>query len=457
MGLASWKSGKLTRKCSPADTSLYLNADLGITSGRLYAKNDTQVEFLAFTGKTTISATEFQYTGLTRQLSTTAVPATSLGTGYTWLANQDFIHDIMHDQLNDAQNPTAQFNVAQTYATTAARDTALGGDGVATKAYTNIYVTATQLFYEYNVALAIWQALGTSAALPTTITGEIRMWPIATPPAGWFNCDGSIVSRATYAALFAVISDTYWVGDGSTTFGIPNFNNKSPIGVDASIKTVIDDCESAWTAGSNVVATNDTVIFKVGTASVKLAVAGAAVASQILGYKNIASKNLVGKTTVGIWIRSDIALASGDMKFQLDDTAALASPLESINIPALVANQWTKVYLTLATPALDTAIISVGIFQVVDKGAFNLYIDDIATGENYEIGATGWEKTHTLTVQEIPSHTHTVPLGTSSWGGAIVTPWSGSGGTITTDNGTGGNLTHNNLSPYLTINYIIKQ
>lgn len=76
----------------------------------------------------------------------------------------------MHDQLNDAQNPTAQYNVALTYATPAARDLALGGDGVATKAYTNVYVTSTQLFYEYNVGLAIWQALGTSVAPSATIT-----------------------------------------------------------------------------------------------------------------------------------------------------------------------------------------------------------------------------------------------------------------------------------------------
>lgn len=119
------------------------------------------------------------------------------------------------------------------------------------------------------------------------------MWPVATPPAGWFNCDGSTISRATYSALFAVIGTTYGVGDGSTTFAIPNFNNKMPIGVDTSSKTVIDNCESAWTAGSNVVATNDTVVFQTGTASVKLAVASGAVASQILGYRNIGSVNLV--------------------------------------------------------------------------------------------------------------------------------------------------------------------
>lgn len=457
MGLASWKSGKLTRKCSPADTSLYLNADLGITSGRLYAKNDTQVEFIAFTGKTAISASEWQYTGLTRQLSTTAVPATSLGGWYTWLANQDFIHDLMHDQINDQQNPSAQYNVALTYATTAARDIALGGDGVATKPYTNIYVTATQLFYEYNLGLAIWQALGTSVAPSATITWEIRLWPLLSPPAWWFVCDWSNVSRATYASLFAVLGTTYGVGDGSTTFGIPNFSNRTAIGNDITSKVVIDDCESAWTAWSNVTATNDLVDFKTGTASVKLAVAWGAVASQILGYKTI-TVNLAGKTTIGMWIKSDIALASGDIRYQLDDTWALASPIESINIPALVANQWTKVYLTLATPSLDTAIITGGMFQVVDKGAFNLWIDDIATGENYEIGATGGEKTHTLSVGEIPSHTHNVWVWSSSLNGtAGAFPIQIAGWPTTTDTWTWWGLTHNNLSPYLSTNYIIKQ
>lgn len=116
--------------------------------------------------------------------------------------------------------------------------------------------------------------------------------------------------------------------------------------------------------------------------------------------------SFAGKTTIGFWIKSDITIAANDLQLRLDDTAAIASPLESLNIPALIANQWTKLYLPLANPHLDTAIISVGLYQVVDKGAFNLWIDDIATGENYEMGATGGEKLHTLSISEMPSHNH---------------------------------------------------
>ena len=64
-----------------------------------------------------------------------------------------------------------------------------------------------------------------------TITGEIRMWTTATPPTGWLLCDASAVSRTTYAALFAVISTTFGVGDGSTTFNLPDFRGRIPVGV----------------------------------------------------------------------------------------------------------------------------------------------------------------------------------------------------------------------------------
>ena len=44
-------------------------------------------------------------------------------------------------------------------------------------------------------------------------------------PEGYLLCDGSAVSRTDYAALFAVIGETYGAGDGSTTFNIPNLQN----------------------------------------------------------------------------------------------------------------------------------------------------------------------------------------------------------------------------------------
>lgn len=64
----------------------------------------------------------------------------------------------------------------------------------------------------------------------TSPTGHMLMWPTSTAPSGFLMCAGTAVSRSTYAALFAVIGTLYGVGDGSTTFNLPNFNNRVPIG-----------------------------------------------------------------------------------------------------------------------------------------------------------------------------------------------------------------------------------
>lgn len=42
-------------------------------------------------------------------------------------------------------------------------------------------------------------------------------------PQGYLLCDGSAISRTTYASLFAVIGTIYGAGDGSTTFNLPSF------------------------------------------------------------------------------------------------------------------------------------------------------------------------------------------------------------------------------------------
>ena len=49
---------------------------------------------------------------------------------------------------------------------------------------------------------------------------------------GWLLCNGQVVSRTTYAALFAVIGTTYGAGDGSTTFGVPDLRGEFLRGLD---------------------------------------------------------------------------------------------------------------------------------------------------------------------------------------------------------------------------------
>ena len=61
-------------------------------------------------------------------------------------------------------------------------------------------------------------------------TGGLVMWPTGTAPSGFLLCTGTAVSRTTYASLFAIVGTTFGVGDGSTTFNLPNYTNRMPYG-----------------------------------------------------------------------------------------------------------------------------------------------------------------------------------------------------------------------------------
>lgn len=74
-----------------------------------------------------------------------------------------------------------------------------------------------------------WVAVDTTGA--SVPTGSISQFGGSTAPIGWLLCDGSAVSRTTYAALFGVISTTYGSGDGSTTFNIPDLRGRVAVGL----------------------------------------------------------------------------------------------------------------------------------------------------------------------------------------------------------------------------------
>ncbi|CAF2028746.1 unnamed protein product [Rotaria magnacalcarata] len=57
-------------------------------------------------------------------------------------------------------------------------------------------------------------------------------------PLPWLFCDGSNVSRIIYKQLFSVLGVRYGVGDGKTTFNIPDFRGRVPLGVDKLEKRV---------------------------------------------------------------------------------------------------------------------------------------------------------------------------------------------------------------------------
>ncbi len=64
--------------------------------------------------------------------------------------------------------------------------------------------------------------------------GSMLLWSTSTAPSGFLLCNGAAVSRTLYAALFAVVGTTWGVGDGSTTFNVPNTAGRVVRGVNGT-------------------------------------------------------------------------------------------------------------------------------------------------------------------------------------------------------------------------------
>jgi microcystin-dependent protein len=63
-------------------------------------------------------------------------------------------------------------------------------------------------------------------------TGTVNPYAGTTAPSDWLLCYGQAINRTTYSALFSVISTTYGIGDGSTTFNLPDLRGRVVAGQD---------------------------------------------------------------------------------------------------------------------------------------------------------------------------------------------------------------------------------
>jgi microcystin-dependent protein len=70
-------------------------------------------------------------------------------------------------------------------------------------------------------------AAGARAALGVELeAGAVMPYARNTAPSGWLKANGALISRTTYATLFAAIGTTFGAGDGSTTFAVPDLRGE---------------------------------------------------------------------------------------------------------------------------------------------------------------------------------------------------------------------------------------
>lgn len=188
--------------------------------------------------------------------------------------------------------------------------------------------------------------------------------------------DKYIVSIKNPSAITVLNARVY---NKLATFGGATINSLlTSFNVAASTLLAVEDCEDAWNelaTPAEITSDVDAADYKVGSKAVKIT-ASAAFTTGIVATEVI-SKNLTNYDHLRLWIKSDVLTASGDIQILLDNTAECASPLETLNVPGLTANTWTLVYLPLSDPSLLSAVISIGLKINVDKGAQNIWVDDV--------------------------------------------------------------------------------
>lgn len=87
---------------------------------------------------------------------------------------------------------------------------------------------AEDFMANFNALKIAYDALENTGAV--TPAGIVKGFAGTVVPTGWLNCDGAAVSRSGYSGLFAAIGTAWGVGDGSTTFNVPDLRGRTLIG-----------------------------------------------------------------------------------------------------------------------------------------------------------------------------------------------------------------------------------
>lgn len=77
-----------------------------------------------------------------------------------------------------------------------------------------------------------WRCVSYTSAGRDAPCGLVAPYAGTAAPSGWLLCFGQAVSRTTYAGLFATLSTTYGVGDGASTFNLPDLRGRVVAGQD---------------------------------------------------------------------------------------------------------------------------------------------------------------------------------------------------------------------------------
>jgi len=188
-------------------TGTYANGVLGV--GATLTNNSTQVA-LTIDGVLTQVADRILVKDQTSQLANGVYTVTTVGDGATdWVLTRATDYDTAAEIIPGTLVPVSSgtVNSGSTWLETATVTT-VGTDPI---------------------VFSIYSQPGGDGGGSNPI-GSVASFALTSAPTGYLVCDGAAISRATYADLFSAIGTTWGVGDGATTFNIPDMQRKTGVG-----------------------------------------------------------------------------------------------------------------------------------------------------------------------------------------------------------------------------------
>lgn len=153
----------------------------------------------------------------------------------------------------------------------------------------------------------------------------------------------------------------------------PGFKSIGKVGSVLSL----DTCEATtnWTFASNITGSLDTSNPVVGSKDIQMVVG--TFGTGIMAYKNFSSVDWSAYSGVGFYIKSSEATNAGYYQFIVSSASGGATPVEIVNVPALVASVWQYVYLPFANAgSTRTAVLSFALKIAVSQNTQTLNVDN---------------------------------------------------------------------------------
>jgi microcystin-dependent protein len=269
----------------------------------------------------------------------------------------------------------------------------------------------------------------TSAAATRVPAGAITAFAASSPPSGWLTCDGSAVSRTTYAALFAVLGSTWGAGDGSTTFNVPDLRGQFLRGFDSRATATSQDTTFVSGITTNTSTTisgiNSTTYLYAGMPISGTGIpAGATISSVAANSIVISAAATASSATIGTGATTN---GSSVVTVSSTSTLSVGQAISGTNIPtgSYIINIFNATTVNISANATGT-----------NTGLTFTLGTSLTVGRTFASAQADAYKNHDHGVRD-PTHTHTYTSCSASLAGAAAGAGQPSPGQTTTASATG--------------------